>query len=89
MKNLMMVWMLMTAVSTVAQSGTGDVIGTFIDFNTQQPVVGAKALIRENGRGYLALSNEDGRFRIVGVPAGTYQLIGCFQKDTTEKITVD
>lgn len=89
MKNLMMVWMLILAGNTVAQSGTGDVIGTFIDFNTQQPVVGAKALIKENGRVYLALSNEDGRFRIVGIPAGTYQLVGCYQKDTTEKITVE
>ena len=62
MKNFMMVWMLMVAASTVAQSGTGDVIGTFIDFNTQQPMAGAKAMIRENGRVYLALANEDGRF---------------------------
>ncbi|TAF89768.1 MAG: carboxypeptidase regulatory-like domain-containing protein, partial [Flavobacteriia bacterium] len=89
MKNFMMVWMLLVAASTVAQSGTGDVIGTFINFSTQQPVVGAKALIRENGHVYIALSNEEGRFRIVGVPAGTYQLIGCFQKDTTAKVTVE
>lgn len=89
MKNFMMVWMLMTAVSTVAQSGTGDVIGTFVDFNTQQPIVGAKAMIRENGRVYLALSNEEGRFRISGVPAGTYQVAGYYQKDSTEKVVVD
>lgn len=85
----MMVWMLMTAASTVAQSGTGDVIGTFLDFNSQQPIVGAKAMIRENGRVYLALSNEDGRFRISGVPAGTYQVAGYFQKDSTEKVVVE
>jgi hypothetical protein len=89
MKNLMMVWMLMVAASTVAQSGTGDVIGTFIDFNTQQPMAGAKAMIRENGRVYLALANEDGRFRITGIPAGTYQVAGYFQKDSTEKVTVE
>ena len=89
MKNFMMVWMLMTAVSTVAQSGTGDVIGTFINFSTQQPVVGAKAMIKENGHVYLALSNEEGRFRIVGVPAGTYQVAGSFQKDSTAKATVE
>jgi hypothetical protein len=89
MKNLMMVWMLTIAASTVAQSGTGDVIGTFVDFNTQQPIVGAKAMIRENGRVYLALSNDEGRFRISGVPAGTYQVAGYFQKDSTEKVVVD
>jgi hypothetical protein len=81
--------MLMVAASTVAQSGTGDVIGTFIDFNTQQPMAGAKAMIRENGRVYLALANEDGRFRITGIPAGTYQVAGYFQKDSTEKVTVE
>lgn len=89
MKNLIMVWMLLTAASTVAQSGTGDVIGTFINFSTQQPVSGAKAMIKENGHVYLALSNEEGRFRIVGVPAGTYQVAGSFQKDSTAKVTVE
>ena len=89
MKNFMMVWMLTAAVNTVAQSGTGDVIGTFINFSTQQPVVGAKAMIKENGHVYLALSNEEGRFRIVGVPAGTYQVAGSFQKDSTAKATVE
>lgn len=89
MKNLIMVWMLLTAASTVAQSGTGDVIGTFINFSTQQPVSGAKAMIKENGHVYLALSNEEGRFRIVGVPAGTYQVAGSFQKDSTAKVTIE
>ncbi|MFM8964431.1 MAG: TonB-dependent receptor plug domain-containing protein [Sphingomonadales bacterium] len=89
MRNLMMVWMLLMAVNTVAQSGTGDVVGTFVNFATQTPVVGAKAIIRENGRVYLALSNEEGRFRIVGLPAGTYQVVGYFQKDSTEKVVVE
>lgn len=89
MKNLFFVWTLVAAINTVAQTGTGDVIGTFVNFATQQPIVGAKAMIRENGRVYLALSNEEGRFRIVGVPAGTYQVAGYYQKDSTEKVTVE
>lgn len=89
MKYLFFVWTLVAAINTFAQTGTGDVIGTFINFATQQPIAGAKAMIRENGHVYLALSNEDGRFRIVGVPAGTYQVAGYYQKDSTEKVTVE
>jgi hypothetical protein len=89
MKNLTFAWMLLLAASAVAQSGTGDVIGTFINFDTQQPIEGAKAMIRENGHVYLALSNAEGRFRIVGVPAGTYQVAGYYQKDSTEKVTIE
>lgn len=89
MKNLTLVWMLTVALSTFAQSGTGDVIGAFVNFDSQQPIAGAKAIIKENGRVYLALSNEDGRFRIVGLPAGTYEVFGVFQSDSTEKVVVE
>jgi hypothetical protein len=89
MKKLLAVWMLCIAGSTVAQSVSGDVIGTVVQFQDQKPVQGAKAIIKDQDKVYLALSDIDGRFRIVNIPTGMYALSIVYKGDTVSGIKVD
>ncbi len=49
MKKLVAVWMLMIAGSTFGQTASGDVIGTIVGGKNNQPIIGAKTLILDNG----------------------------------------
>jgi len=52
-----------------AQAGQGTIRGTVIDANTQRPIAGAQVLVPGTNR--QVLSNENGQYLLVGVPAGT------------------
>ena len=89
MKKLVTVWMLIFAGSTFAQTASGDIVGELVSLKNNQPIIGAKTLIEDNGRRYQALTDEDGRFRMSAIPAGKYTMKIYFLGDTMSNITVD
>jgi hypothetical protein len=89
MKKLLAVWMLWIAGSTFAQSVTGEVVGTVIDFSTRGKIWNAIVMIQDNGNVYRSRTDMDGRFRIVSIPAGKYFLDVIFMGDTMSRIPVD
>ncbi len=78
---------LLPSVGRAQQAGS--VSGTVVDAATQQPLSDVQVTVVGASRG--TLSNEQGRFLIPGVPAGTYQiranLIGFSQ--ATQEVTVE
>jgi hypothetical protein len=89
MKKLIAVWMLMIAGSTFGQIASGDVIGTIVSGKNNQPIIGAKTLILDNGRRYQGISDEDGRFRMTSIPSGKYTMLIYYLGDTMSNIQVD
>jgi hypothetical protein len=72
-----------------AQSATGDALGTVIDSDTKQPMEFVKAIIKDQGKKYQALTDKDGRFRISAIPAGTYDVFLVFGPDTSKKYNIE
>jgi hypothetical protein len=64
------------------QAALGDVIGTVILAKEQTAVYNAKVKTESNGTVYQTRTDEDGRFRISGIPAGTYMFQVIFEGDT-------
>lgn len=61
-----------TAPTVARAQQTGLITGTVIDRATQRPIGDAQVVIV--GTQQIGRTGEDGRFRIAGVPSGTYQL---------------
>lgn len=59
---------LLWAPSVAAQVSTGTVAGRVTDSATRQPIAGAAVAVAERG----ALTDEEGRYTITGVPTGTH-----------------
>ena len=72
-----------------SQIVSGDILGTLFDLNTKEPIFNARAVVEDNGRKYQALTEPDGRFRIVGIPTGRYYLYIVCGKDTMKNILAD
>ena len=89
MRKLVAVWMLLMAGNTFGQVASGDVIGTIVSGKNNQPIIGAKTLILDNGRRYQGISDEDGRFRMVAIPSGKYTMLIYYLGDTMSNIQVD
>ena len=53
--------------------GSGTISGTVVDRDTRQPIQEAQVQIVGTQRG--AMTNQQGRYSISGVPAGTYQIV--------------
>lgn len=56
-----------------AQNTLGDIIGTFVS-TKGEGIYGAKVQTSSGSAVYNALTDPDGRFRISGIPAGTYSI---------------
>ena len=89
MRKLVAGWMLLMAGNTFGQVASGDVIGTIVSGKNNQPIIGAKTLILDNGRRYQGISDEDGRFRMVAIPSGKYTMLIYYLGDTMSNIQVD
>ena len=89
MKKLAAVWMLMIAGSTFGQQVTGDIVGTVILKKTKEIIIGAKAIVEDNGKKYQAVSDADGRIRISEIPAGKYLMKIYYYGDTLSNIVCD
>ncbi|MFM7386588.1 MAG: carboxypeptidase regulatory-like domain-containing protein [Bacteroidota bacterium] len=81
--------LLVSFLAVQAQSVTGDALGTVIDSDTKQPMEFVRAIIKDQGKKYQALTDKDGRFRISAIPAGTYELFLVFGPDTSKKYSVE
>lgn len=61
---------LLCTVRLGAQNPTGTITGRVVDSTTQQPLADVSVIVDGTGRG--AITQADGNFVIVGVPAGTH-----------------
>ena len=71
---------LLTAAAAQAQN-YGDIIGTLVD-KSSEPIWGATVKTTQGDAVFLAQTDLDGRYRISGVPAGTYKVIFLYMGDT-------
>ena len=62
---------LLVAVTAHAQATTGELSGVVLDRATERPLVGVTVTLGERS----AITDEDGRFRLIGAPAGSQTLI--------------
>lgn len=88
MKNLVTVIFLFGAAMTYAQGSLGDVIGEVVDGNGKAKIYGATVIIDDNGTLYRAKTEMDGRFRISGIPSGTYLIKAVYFGDTSKLLSV-
>ena len=64
--------LLLAGARIAAAQATGIVTGTVIEGGSQKPLPGVSVILAGSQRG--AMTNQDGRFRIPGLPAGTITL---------------
>ncbi len=88
MKKLMVVSCLLMSTMLFGQGNLGEVIGTVVDKKDGTPIYGAVAFIETGGTKYQERTDYDGRFRITGIPAGTYILGVKYYEDTMKNIIV-
>lgn len=87
-KQIILSFLLLTG-SLFGQGNLGEVIGTVVDAKNNNPVYDATAFIESGGTKYQAKTDYDGRFRISGVPAGTYIMNVRQYEDTMKNIIVE
>ncbi|MFT6245890.1 MAG: hypothetical protein ACJA0U_000542 [Salibacteraceae bacterium] len=89
MKKLIMVAaVLLSAGQLMAQQALGDVMGIVLDAE-KQPVYNAHVFIDDGMNRYQVKTNEDGKFKIAAIPAGSYMLNIRQLKDTMPNIAVN
>lgn len=81
MRQLLLLGMLFIGTATYAQNTYGDIIGTLVNKNNE-PIWAATATTFYGESIYRAQTDPDGRFRISGVPAGTYKVFFVYMGDT-------
>lgn len=89
MKKRIILSFLLVSGTLFGQGSLGEVIGTVVDHKTSNPVYDAVAFIETSGTKYQAKTDFDGRFRISGIPAGTYILNVRQYEDTMKNIIVE
>lgn len=72
MKTALFVIVLCVLMELAIAGTTGKIVGTVIDENTNQPLVGANVVIEGNAMG--ASTDQDGFFMIINIPPGKYTL---------------
>jgi len=78
--------LLVAAAATAhAQATTGELSGVVLDRATERPLVGVTVTLAGTGRS--AITDEDGRFRLSGAPAGPQSLV--LAAPGAEPVTVD
>ena len=87
-KKMMMSFFLLVTGTLFGQTNLGEVIGTVVDKKTNVPVYGAIASIETSGTKYQVRTEYDGRFRISGIPSGTYIMQIRQYEDTMKNIIV-
>lgn len=87
-KGIILSFLLLTG-TLFGQGNLGEVIGTVVDAKNNTPVYDAVAFIETSGTKYQVRTDYDGRFRISGIPAGTYFLNIRQYEDTMKNIIVE
>lgn len=83
MKTITFIAALFLTGMTFAQNTFGDIIGTFVTPDKKEGVYGAYVVTSRGDQVFKAVTNEDGRFRISAVPAGSYKVFFIIDGDTT------
>ncbi|MNE20900.1 hypothetical protein D3C87_14110 [compost metagenome] len=83
MKTITFIAALFLTGMTFAQNTFGDIIGTFVTPDKKEGVFGAYVVTSRGDQFFKAVTNEEGRFRISGVPAGSYKVYFIIDGDTT------
>ncbi|MNV37897.1 TonB-dependent Receptor Plug Domain protein [compost metagenome] len=83
MKTITFIAALFLTGITFAQNTFGDIIGTFVTPDKKEGVFGAYVITSRGDQVFKAVTNEDGRFRISAVPAGSYKVYFIIDGDTT------
>ena len=81
MRTIMTLGMLLLGTASFAQSNYGDITGTLQD-GRSEAIWGATAMTYYGETIYRAQTDLDGRFRITGIPAGSYTVSFIYQGDT-------
>lgn len=68
--------------TTFAQVTSGDIIGTFMTKDKTEGIPMAAVYTQRGEAFFRAMTDEDGRFRISGLPAGDYKVFFVYQGDT-------
>jgi hypothetical protein len=89
MKKTIILGFLLVTGTLFGQGNLGEVIGTVVEAKSNNPVYDAVAFIETGGTKYQAKTDFDGRFRISGIPAGTYILNVRQYEDTVKNIIVE
>lgn len=83
MKTITFIAALFLTGVTFAQNTFGDIIGTFTTPDKKEGIFGAYAVTSRGEQVFKAVTDEDGRFRISAVPAGSYRVFFIYDGDTT------
>lgn len=89
MKTFLTITALLLAATSFGQGNTGEIIGTVVEKGTNRSAYDAHIYIDDNGRKFNAKADEDGRFRISGIPAGTYIVNIRYMGDTMTNIIAE
>lgn len=81
--------LLMSPLMTEAQSALGEVVGTILAPNSNEPIVNARVYTESGGSKFGAKSDSKGWFRITAVPPGKYELTIVHDGDTMTGIATD
>lgn len=74
MKTITFIATLFLSGLSFAQNTFGDIIGTFVDPEKKEGVFGARVVTTRGEQVFGAYTNEEGRFRISAIPAGSYKV---------------
>nr|WP_294858900.1 carboxypeptidase-like regulatory domain-containing protein [uncultured Fluviicola sp.] len=83
MKTITFIATLFLTGMTFAQNTFGDIIGTFTKPDKKEGIFGAYAVTTRGDQVFKASTDEDGRYRISAVPAGSYRVYFIYEGDTT------
>ena len=74
MKTITFIATLFLSGLSFAQNTFGDIIGTVVDPEQKEGVFGARVVTTRGEQVFGAYTNEEGRFRISAIPAGSYKV---------------
>jgi len=83
MKSIILTLTCLLGLGASAQTTYGDIMGTFVEKDTKEPIVQATVCTTRGEAIFRAVTNEDGRYRITAVPPGKYTVYFVYDSDTT------
>ena len=78
--------LLLLAAMPASAQGTGTLAGTVFEADSVTAAIGA--IVRIQGTTLGAATDIDGRFRIIDIPTGTYNIVGSFNGYSNVRVSV-
>ncbi|MFO0494764.1 MAG: beta-sandwich domain-containing protein [Flavobacteriia bacterium] len=88
MKSKITLLFLVLSNLSFGQGAPGEIVGTIIDKESNDTLIGAQVFVIDQDRKYQSMTGSDGRFRITAIPAGEYTLNVKYVQDTMTNIVV-